>query len=277
MSYTELKIEANELYKEIFTAELSYLGFDTFETEGAFLLAYGEAKTVNKSEVTQMLTRYQDSAEFKYTFSEVEKQNWNTEWEKNFQPIFVEDRVAVKATFHELDSAYPYEITITPKMSFGTGHHATTHIMLAYLLEEELKGKTLVDLGCGTGILAIMASKKGAIKIESCDIDDWCIENSEENFSLNNIDTINVKLGDVASCFSGCNFDVVLANINKNVLIKEMETYSAITNADGHLFLSGFYENDINDLISKAETFGFKFVSSKVKDNWASLKLHKQN
>lgn len=278
MSYLEIKVKANADFREIFIAELAELGFDTFQDEDELLIAYGELSNINQVSVEEMLKSYQTHTSFSYTFSQVEKQNWNEEWENNFDPIFVDDKCVVKAPFHTIEQSFDYEIIITPKMSFGTGHHATTHLMLSFLLEQPLEQKSAVDLGCGTGILAIMAAKKGATTIAACDIDPWCVENSEENFTLNNIKGVSVRLGTAIESFEKpSKFDVVLANINKNVLLGEMSHYCAIMNNNGQLFLSGFYEEDINDLVNHATTLGLTLVEKKTKDNWASIKLVKND
>lgn len=276
MSYLEIQIKAEQNFYEIFTAELAELGFDTFQEENGFLMAYGEMLNVNKASVEQMIDSYNSLTEASYTFAEVQKENWNEEWEKNFQPIFVEDQCVVRASFHQIEQNYPYEIIITPKMSFGTGHHATTYLMLLFLLEQDLTGKQVVDLGCGTGILSIMAVKKGAARTEACDVDDWCIENSEENFSLNNTGPIKPKLGTALDCFKKADeFDVVLANINKNVLLSEMPHYAGMLKTEGELFLSGFYERDIPDLISRGKECGLNYIEQKAKDDWASIRMVK--
>lgn len=277
VDYIELKIKSKEPFFEIFTAELAELGFDTFQEEGNHLLAYGGEESIDLETVKEKMGSYAEIAASSYEISKVEKQNWNEEWEKNFDPIFVDDKCAVRASFHKLEKEYQYEIIITPKMSFGTGHHATTHMMLSYLLEENLKDKSVVDLGCGTGILAIMAKKRGAKTIAACDIDEWCMENSEENFSLNKAKDITVMLGAVKECFSLPTYEVVLANINKNVLLEEIQQYAEIIYPNGHLFLSGFYESDIDDIVLEANKHGFEYLNKKVKDNWASVKLVKSH
>ena len=197
--------------------------------------------------------------------------NWNTEWEKNFEPIMVNDTVSVRAPFHE-KTDLPYEIVIEPKMSFGTGHHETTHLMIQQLLSADLKDKTVLDMGSGTGILAIMAELRGAKSVDAIDIDDWCYENAMENAERNNCKKIRVFKGD-AALLADKNYDVIIANINRNVLINDLPVYYKCLNKGGILLLSGFYREDIPFIKKAATGLGLKESDLLEKNNWISLKF----
>src|SRR5690606_20374736 len=183
-----------------------------------------------------------------FSFDKIEKQNWNEEWEKNYEPIIVDDKCLIRASFHNLDKKYPYEIIITPKMSFGTGHHQTTYLMIKSQLDIDHEGKRVLDAGCGTAILSIMASKRGAKEVEAFDIDEWSITNGNENCEVNSCTNIRLQQGTITEVEIHGEFDVVLANINKNVLLDEIKIYQQYLNKDGLLLLSGFFTTDIDDL-----------------------------
>ena len=202
------------------------------------------------------------------------ERNWNEEWEKNYEPIFVGDQCVVKATFHDIPEKYPYELIINPQMAFGTGHHATTHLMLSFQLELDHTGWRVLDIGTGTGVLAIMAHKRGAAHVEAFDNNDWAYNSTKENAGLNGID-FPVALGTVTQVKPEGPFDLILANINRNVLMDEMSYYAPLLASGGTLLLSGFYDYDVNLLIERAEEEGLKFIDKKNKDNWASMRLTK--
>ncbi|MFT7427395.1 MAG: ribosomal protein L11 methyltransferase, partial [Algoriphagus sp.] len=206
---------------------------------------------------------------------EMEKINWNAEWEKNYDPIAVDDLVYVRASFHPSPLGFKHEIVINPKMSFGTGHHATTFQMLRNQGAIDHQGKKVLDVGSGTGILAIMADLLGASQIEAFDIDDWCVDNGNENFELNGVSS-RMGLGTIREVNPIGPFDIVLANINKNVLLDEMGIYSDLLIARGFLLLSGFYIEDITDLEQLANQIGLELIAQQSKDNWAALVLQKK-
>ncbi len=271
MDYIGIDIKCVGEFTEILIAELGEQGFDSFlETEDG-LEAYCPQKEFDKVTLEEIFNRYQEGFEFSYSFKEISKVNWNEEWEKNYDPIFVDKEIYVRATFHESKPEFRYEIVIDPKMSFGTGHHSTTSMMLVNQLAIDHTGKTVLDAGTGTGILAIMATKLGAKSVIANDIDDWCKENSEENISLNKAENIEVKLGATPTLsFKKEHFDIVLANINKNVLLEEIPCYAQILTKKGILVLSGFYESDLKDIETKANTVGLTLLSYKTKNNWCS-------
>lgn len=204
---------------------------------------------------------------------EIEQVNWNSEWEKNFKPIQVEDKVSIRAPFHP-KTDLPYEIVIEPKMSFGTGHHETTYAMLQQLLNLELVNKSVLDMGCGTGILAIFAEMKGAKPIDAIDIDAWCYENSLENIKRNNCSNISVYKGD-ASLLANKKYDVIIANINRNILLNDIGTYSQSLNEKGILLLSGFYKEDIQTIDEEALKYSLKKEIVLEKNKWVSIKYLK--
>ncbi|MBU2914707.1 MULTISPECIES: 50S ribosomal protein L11 methyltransferase [Reichenbachiella] len=276
MTFIQLSIACAPEYNEVFIAELAEIGFDTFEENETTVDAYIASELFQELAVREIIQRYKTLAPAKYSYQEIEKQNWNEEWEKNYHPIEVEGKCRVRAVFHEPKPEFEHEIVIIPKMSFGTGHHATTYNMLTLEMENDFKGKSVIDIGTGTGVLAIMADKLGASYIEATDIDDWCIENSTENFGLNEMSDIAVHQGVIDEIkLNRTTYDVVLANINKNVLLVEIPSYAKLLEAKGTLYLSGFYEADIMDIQNKAAEYNLSLDKSVVKDNWAALKLTK--
>ncbi len=256
---------------EILIAELGYAGFESFvETED------GVTAYIQKDEWDAAILEdinILDSEEFKieYTFSEIEQINWNSEWEKNFDPIEVDGKCTVRAPFHPAKN-FEYEIVIEPKMSFGTGHHETTFMMLQFILENNFENKTVLDMGCGTAVLAILAEMRGASKLDAIDIDEWCFENSQENIQRNNCRAISVYLGD-ASLLKGKKYDVLIANINRNILLNDMQTYRESLNDNGELYLSGFYKEDLPIIKESCNNLGFTFVENKEKNNWVAAKF----
>ena len=252
-------------------AELGEIGFDTFEEIQSGLKAYIEAESFSQSLLDEIVDRYKDSFDFAVEINSVEKEYWNKKWEENYDPIEVDDRCIVRASFHNIEKKYPIEIVITPKMSFGTGHHATTWQMLKLQLDINFQNKRVLDVGCGTGVLAIMARKLGAKMIEATDIDEWCIENSKENYDLNGINDVKIQQGEIANLQFDDNFDIIIANINKNVLLVEIPFYSNLLIEKGLLLLSGFYEKDIPDIKKCADNYNLILDKIVTKDNWAAV------
>jgi ribosomal protein L11 methyltransferase len=207
---------------------------------------------------------------FDYSIKTIEQQNWNADWEKNFDPITVEGQCQVRAPFHQKIDV-PYDIEILPKMSFGTGHHQTTYMMLSYILENEFDQKSVLDMGSGTAVLAILAAYKGASKIQAIDIDSWCYENATENVERNNCSHIEVIQGDASSIKE--QFDVILANINRNILLADIPTYVQHLNKGGSIYFSGFYLEDLDLIKEKCVENKLTFESYKQKDQWVSAKF----
>jgi ribosomal protein L11 methyltransferase len=275
MHYTRLQVICDPEFSEILMAEIAEAGFDTFmETEKGFE-AFSEGDKFNSDLLDAIKTKYKHVSPLLFFQDKVQKQNWNEEWEKNVEPIFVEDQCLVRAEFHKIDKKYPYEIIITPKMSFGTGHHQTTYLMLKNQMRINHQDKAVMDAGCGTAILSIMASQLGAKKIEAFDIDEWSVINGKENAEINHSDNIHIQQGKISDLKFQNKFDVILANINRNILLDEMNLYSSALVSGGHLLLSGFYENDIPDLVNTAQKFGLKEINRDNRESWACLLLQK--
>ncbi|MDO8968056.1 MAG: 50S ribosomal protein L11 methyltransferase [Algoriphagus sp.] len=274
MDYLEFKIKCLEEFREILIAELAEIGFDSFQETEEGIDAYILQGNFDREKFTEIISGYQVAAEISLSEEVMPKVNWNEEWEKNYDPIEVEELVYVRASFHEPKSGFKHEIVINPKMSFGTGHHATTYQMLRHQGELDHSGKRVLDVGSGTGILAIMAHLLGAREVEAFDIDDWCVDNGNENFDLNGLST-RMGLGTIREVNPQGPFEIVLANINKNVLLDEIQIYAGLLSPKGFLLLSGFYTEDIEDLIIAARPHGLVLQQKSSKDNWAALILQK--
>jgi ribosomal protein L11 methyltransferase len=263
-------VEPKELGSEILVAELGELPFESFIESDFGVVAYIQKQfwTENILEDLHIL----NSPEFvvSYTIEEIEQVNWNEEWEKNFESIEVDGICHVRAPFHPKTDA-EYDIIIEPKMSFGTGHHETTHMMIQHLLETDVVGKKTLDMGCGTAILAILAEMKGAQPIDAIDIDNWCYLNSIENVERNNCSQITVYEGE-AALLKGKQYDVIIANINRNILLNDMQSYVDCLNKNGILLLSGFYMEDIPFINASCTEKGLTYVKKFERNNWVSLK-----
>ncbi len=256
---------------EILIAELGYAGFESFVETEEGVTAYIQKEEWNTAILENIQILDSDEFQIDYTFEEIEQVNWNEEWEKNFKPIVVDDICTVRAPFHNTPST-KYDIIIEPKMSFGTGHHETTHMMIQHIINNELTNKSVLDMGCGTGVLAILAEMKGAKPIDAIDIDNWCYTNSLENVARNKCKHISVYQGD-ASLLKSKTYDVVLANINRNILLSDISKYANCLQKKGMLFLSGFYENDIPIIEAACNTNGLKLEDKLQRNNWVSLKF----
>ena len=253
---------------EILIAQLGYAGFESFvETEDG-VEAYIQKAEWHKGILEDIQVLSSAEFEIRFTSSEIEQINWNEAWEKNFQPIEVDGKCAVRAPFHAPSKA-DYEIIIEPKMSFGTGHHETTHMMLQYILEHDFGNKKVLDMGCGTAVLAILAEIRGAVSVDAIDIDPWCVENSEENIARNNSKNIKVQLGD-ATQIPKQSYHAVIANINRNILLNDMHVYRESLLPGGRLFLSGFYTEDLPMIVQCCEALGFAFKGNKERNNWVA-------
>lgn len=275
MDYLEFKINCLEEFREILIAELSNIGFDSFLESEEGIEAYILHEGFDRVVFEDLIARYTIVGQIKVQESVLPKINWNEEWEKNYDPIPVDDLVYVRASFHPPVAGFRHEIVINPKMSFGTGHHATTFQMLRHQGQIDHYGKRVLDVGSGTGILAIMASILGASSVEAFDIDDWCVDNGNENFALNKAN-IQMGLGTIREVNPQGQFDIILANINKNVLLDELPIYAGLLIGGGYLLLSGFYREDIVDLEACTDTLGLKLIDQGSKDNWAALILQKK-
>lgn len=277
MNYVTITFTLDPQFSDILIAELSQIGFDIFlENETGFQASIFQP-LYDRNAIKAITARYEEViSPLSFTEEEVEKKNWNEEWEQNYDPIIVSDTCIVKASFHKIDKKFQYEIIINPKMSFGTGHHETTYLMLRTQLQIDHTGKKVMDIGCGTGILAILASKLGAQELVVCDIDEWCVENSTENFELNDCKNIKTFLGTVNDIPNAGLQDIILANINRNVLLDEIPQYAALLKNKGYLLLSGFYENDMKEIKDLATENQLKFVQHETKKDWAVVLFRKE-
>ncbi len=257
-------------------AELAEVGFDSFVDTPEGLNAYTGADTFDESLVQEIVQRYASLTPVTYSFSTLPRQNWNEEWEKNYQPIFIGNQCVVRASFHQTAEKFPYEIIINPKMSFGTGHHETTALMLEMQLEVDHRQKRVLDVGSGTGILAVMACKRGAVQIDAFDIEEWAVENAKENSQLNQCPSIRIQQGTIDEVELPGQYDIILANINRNVLLREIPRYAGKISSGGLLLLSGFYDQDVADLLKVATEYQLSQTAQKTKHNWAALRFQKQ-
>lgn len=255
---------------EILVAELGEAGFESFTESESGLTAFIQKADWNPDILSNIQILQSDEVRFSMESEEIEQVNWNEEWEKNFSPIQVDGLVSVRAPFHE-NPGLEYDIVIEPKMSFGTGHHETTFLMIRHLLDMDLRGKSVLDMGCGTGILAIFSEMKGATDLDAIDIDPWCYENAMENVARNSCRHISVFEGD-ASLLKGKKYDVIIANINRNILLGDMERYTTSLNPGGTLLLSGFYSEDIEQIDACATRHGLRLDGQLEKNNWVGLK-----
>jgi ribosomal protein L11 methyltransferase len=267
------KVQPLQPAVEILIAELGYAGFESFVETDEGVTAYIQKDEWYDAILEDIQILNSEEFEISYTSEEIEQTNWNEEWEKNFNPIIVDDQCSVRAPFHEKPNT-DYDIIIEPKMSFGTGHHETTHMMIQYILSNDFVDKSVLDMGCGTGVLAILAEMKGAQPIDAIDYDNWCYLNSLENVERNNSKHITVLEGD-ASILSGRHYDIVIANINRNILLQDIKIYSETLNANGTLFLSGFYNDDIPIIVEECNIFSLKHVETLERNNWVALKFEK--
>jgi len=256
---------------EILIAELGFAGFESFVETPKGVTAYIQKKEHLPTMLENIFILQNTSFSIQYSFEEIEQVNWNAKWEENFHPILVDDRCAVRAPFHEKSSA-AYDIVIEPKMSFGTGHHETTHMMIQFILDTDFNDKTVLDMGCGTGVLAILAEMKGATTVEAIDIDQWCFLNSIENVERNSCQHIKVSKGD-ARILKSKKFDIIIANINRNILIQDIPTYATCLNANGLLFLSGFYNNDVPMIQEVCADYNLSLESQISRNDWVALKF----
>lgn len=257
-------------WKDILIAELDALGYDSFEEQDEGLKAYIRSEEFQPGLFPALKTFKEYGESISYSHAPLEDRNWNAIWEAGFAPVEIAPNCRIRAPFHE---AVPleYELVIQPKMSFGTGHHPTTFLMSQYLLEEDFQGKRTLDMGSGTGVLAILAEKRGASQVDAVDIDPWCIENATENIGLNDCNRIRVFALDEVE-FGPGSYDRILANINKNVLMEQLPSYARLLSEGGALYLSGFYTDDMPDLDAKASEHGLVRENYRSKDNWVSAK-----
>jgi len=269
------KVSPLEPFSELLMDSLGELGFESFEDTPDGFIGYVpenlfDAQALNGIE----LPFGEERPVLSFTFEKIAQQNWNAQWESNFEPVKVGNRCYVRAPFHESLPECEFEIVIMPKMSFGTGHHETTHMMLEYVLETHMKEQAVLDMGCGTAVLAILAAIRGAAPVTAIDVDEWAYENSLENVNMNHVPHIRVHQGD-ASLLGGDIYDVVLANINRNILLADMDAYSGVCKDGGWLIMSGFYLDDLPVIEACAKEAGFHKQSHKTRNNWVAAAFKK--
>ena len=271
MNYIEIRIQNDPSFTEILMAELADIGCESFVETEQGLNAYVQEADFDESELSELCARYQEQAAIQYSWALIPKVNWNETWEQSYEPIEVGDKVRVRAAFHPPDPRFAYELLITPKMSFGTGHHETTWLVMNEQLSLPHQGRAILDVGCGTGILAILAYRLGASQITAFDIDEWAVTNTRENFELNTIpEGMTLFEGTIERLSPGLSYGGILANINRNILLDEIPRYVDFLAEGGWLVVSGFYEADLTDIIRCAEAQGLRLLRANGRNQWAT-------
>ena len=278
MQYLEVTFTVSpisETANDIIAALAAELGFESFVESEQGTIGYVPINQYDEQALNEALADFpMPNTKVTFTTCEMEDKNWNEEWEKHFfEPIVVDSRCVIHSTFHKDYPKADFDIIINPQMAFGTGHHQTTRLIISYLLDIELGGKTVLDMGCGTSILAILASMRGAKALTAIDIDEWCVNNSIDNLALNGIDNIKVFQGDASSLASEGPFDVIIANINRNILLADMQYYVARMNQGGEIYFSGFYESDLPMIQAEAERLGLRYISHRVEKDWTAAQF----
>ena len=269
----DFTVHPPEPFRDILIASLSEAGFESFMETETGLQAFIAESSFDRTFLDEMNLLKNDLAVVSFNIETIAEQNWNAVWESDFHPIEVGDQCRIRAPFHASRDV-PYEIIVAPKMSFGTGHHETTWLMMKQMLDLDIHGKSVLDMGTGTGVLAILAAKMGAADVVAIDNDSHAFENALENVALNQPVDIAVEKG-AADQINGRTFQVILANINKNVLLHDMQTFTDALEKEGKLLLSGFFESDVTDLVRKAESCGLRLHRKSEKNHWAVLELQK--
>jgi len=279
MDYIELhcKITSENIQEisEILIAELNYIAYESYDETEDGLSAYILEKFFDLDKVKNLQVNEIPGVKIEYTYALIKTQNWNAVWEKNFEPIIVDDHCLIRAPFHKDTPNAKYEIIIEPKMSFGTGHHETTFLMLKTMLGIDFNDKNVLDMGCGTGVLAILASFKNASRITAIDIDEWAYNNTLENIEKNNCENIEVFQGD-ASLLKNQEFDIVIANINRNILLDDIKHYTSVLKSNGILLLSGIYNEDVPMIKDEASNNNLEYISFIEKHNWVAVRFKKR-
>jgi ribosomal protein L11 methyltransferase len=259
-----------EYQQDLLISDLADIGYNTFEDTDLGFAAFVDIDTYDGAQLNAVLAQFEGEIEYQYEVLEIEGKNWNEEWEKNFEPLIIDELCYVRATFHKAQPQYPYEIVIDPKMAFGTGHHQTTTMMMQYILSTEMSGKEILDMGCGTGILAILAAKRGAARLVAIDYDEVCYQSTLENTALNGVTNLEAIWGG-KEVIPTEQYDIILANINRNILLDQIPVYDTVLKTGGFIYFSGFYESPDLELIKQAcEPFGIHYVDHKKIGDWVA-------
>jgi ribosomal protein L11 methyltransferase len=276
MPYTELIIELETMqpFADILVARLNEINYETFSLEENILKCYIKTSLIQKNDTIDIILSLSQQTKINYSFKDIEKKNWNANWEQSFSPVKINSHCIIRADFHKEDKNIKHEIIITPKMSFGTGHHETTFLMLNEIFKINVSKLNILDMGSGTGVLSILSSKLGAKTILAIDIDEWAYENSIENSLLNNTNNIKFLKGDI-SLIENKTFDCVLANINRNIILRDLVKYYKLLINGGKLLISGFLVEDFDLVYKKINKIGFKLINKKNKNKWLMLHLEK--
>tara|TARA_B100001758_G_scaffold247889_1_gene268215 strand:- start:15208 stop:16041 length:834 start_codon:yes stop_codon:yes gene_type:complete len=276
MHYTEVNIRLKELnpFSDIIVARFHEIEFESYIEDENGVKAYIQTHLLDEELVNSILVEVSEQTDLSYKINQVEPENWNRKWENNFLPIFINDKCVVRANFHEPIADIEYEIVITPKMSFGTGHHETTSLVMNQMFELDFKNKSVLDIGSGTGVLAILASLLGANYLVGVDIDDWAFKNGIDNANINNVFNIKFFHGNI-KLISEEKFDVILANINRNIILQDIKNYVELMNERSDILLSGFLKDDVALILDKSEQLGLKLVGQKNNNKWQMLHLRK--
>jgi ribosomal protein L11 methyltransferase len=261
---------------ELLIAYLAELEYESFEEKDDGVVAYMPKKLFDENRIKNLLETKLSSMDIWYNYETINDQNWNELWESNYQPVTIANQCLVRAPFHKSNPDIKYEIIIEPQMSFGTAHHETTVMMLEYILEHDFKGSTVLDMGCGTAVLAILAAMKEAGKIEGIDLDEWAYRNSLENVKRNGFPNINIIQGD-SKKLKGKEFSVIFANINRNILLQDMSVYAEVLTENGRIYFSGFYQEDLKMITDKANGVGLKYINHKLENRWVAAYFQKND
>ncbi|WP_165042017.1 50S ribosomal protein L11 methyltransferase [Dysgonomonas sp. ZJ709] len=278
MNYIEVKFKCtpnDEVVNSVLSVYLAEIGFESFVESQEGTIAYIQESLFDADQIQVILNDLPIDAEIIYSYKSIEGQDWNEEWEKNyFKPLIIDNKCIIQSTFHNVAATYEYNILIDPKMAFGTGHHQTTELMIREILKNDFTEKSILDMGCGTAILAILASMRGANTITAIDIDKWAYDNAMENLKLNNIENVKVEIGG-AELLGKDSYDIILANINRNILLNDINIYASVLNVGGCLYMSGFYTEDIPAIKAECEKHGLSFNYNVEKENWTAVKFTK--
>lgn len=280
MDYLQTTVTVTPFHSDaaqVLMSLMADVGYESFEETSTGFDAYIPAKSLNKDELASIILPF-EGISFSYIHTHLETKNWNEEWERNFfQPIAVGNQVVIRSPFHKEYPAMPIEVIIAPKMAFGTGHHETTSMMIEHILEMNMHGKRVLDMGCGTGILGILASMKGAGEVVGIDIDDWCVDNSRENCEINNIKNMQLIQGIAESLEELKPFDIILANINRNILLNDLPSYVKKLKNKGEIILSGFYQTDLEVIDKCIGTLHLTKIKEKENNKWVAIAYEKSD